>query len=202
MKNLKYKIEFHTYWHCGSGLAAGADLDSLVVKDSNSLPYVPGKTIKGLVSEAVVEIRGFQDKKIDASFKKDFGYFDGKKIDSTTKDDKTIEDNMQRGTMFFTNAELSCKEQKAIVDNKAQSYLYTSIASTALDEKGVAKDHSLRSMQVTVPCTLYGEIQNISDEMYDEIKNALSYIKRLGQNRNRGLGRCTIQAEGGEKWNH
>lgn len=202
MKNLKYKIEFHTYWHCGSGLAAGADLDSLVVKDSNSLPYVPGKTIKGLVSEAVVEIRGFQDNKIDAAFKKDFGYFDGKKIDSTTKDDKTIEDNMQRGDAFFTNAELSEKEKNAIVSNKAQSYLYTSIASTALDEKGVAKDHSLRSMQVTVPCTLYGEIQNISDEMYDEIKNALSYIKRLGQNRNRGLGRCTIQAEGGEKWNH
>jgi hypothetical protein len=30
----------------------------------------------------------------------------------------------------------------------------------------------------------------------------LKYIKRLGQNRNRGLGRCTIQEEGGEKWNH
>jgi hypothetical protein len=35
--------------------------------------------------------------------------------------------------------------------------------------------------------------------MYNEIKNALKYIKRLGQNRNRGLGRCTIQEEGGEK---
>jgi CRISPR/Cas system CSM-associated protein Csm3 (group 7 of RAMP superfamily) len=199
MKNLKYKIEFHTYWHCGSGLAAGADLDSLVVKDSNSLPYVPGKTIKGLIKEAVVEIRGFQDKKIDAEFKDCFGYFDGKEIDSTTQDDKTIEDNMQRGKVFFTNAELSCQEQKAIVDNKAQSFLYTSIASTALDENGVAKEHSLRTMQVTVPCTLFGEILDIPDEMYSEIKNALGYIKRLGQNRNRGLGRCTIQAEGGEK---
>jgi CRISPR/Cas system CSM-associated protein Csm3 (group 7 of RAMP superfamily) len=204
MKNLKYKIEFHTYWHCGSGLAAGADLDSLVVKDSNSLPYVPGKTIKGLVSEAVVEIRGFQkndkdEELIDAAFKKDFGYFDGEKIKSTTKEEKDVEENMQRGGAFFTNAELLEKEKNAIVSNKAQSYLYTSIASTALNEKGVAKDHSLRSMQVTVPCTLYGEIQNISDEMYNEIKNALKYIKRLGQNRNRGLGRCTIQEEGGEK---
>lgn len=44
--DIKYKIEFFSNWHCGSGLAAGADVDALVVKDCNGLPYVPGKTIK------------------------------------------------------------------------------------------------------------------------------------------------------------
>ena len=53
MKTIKYKIEFFSNWHCGSGLAAGADVDSLVIKDNDGLPFVPGKTIKGLLSEAV-----------------------------------------------------------------------------------------------------------------------------------------------------
>jgi hypothetical protein len=30
--NIHYKITFHTYWHCGSGLASGADADLLVIK--------------------------------------------------------------------------------------------------------------------------------------------------------------------------
>ena len=53
MKDLNIKIEFFSPWHCGSGLSAGADADSLVIKDTNGLPYIPGKTIKGLIREAV-----------------------------------------------------------------------------------------------------------------------------------------------------
>ncbi|MGL5562575.1 MAG: RAMP superfamily CRISPR-associated protein, partial [Tannerellaceae bacterium] len=54
--DIKYKIEFFTDWHCSSGLAAGSDVDLLVIKDRNNLPYVPGKTIKGLVKEAIEEL--------------------------------------------------------------------------------------------------------------------------------------------------
>lgn len=196
MKNINYTIKFHTYWHCGSGLSKGADLDSLVVKDSNGLPFVPGKTIKGLLKEAVEDIRGFLRKGEDDTFKGFFGYFNDKKVLSNAE---TIEKNMLRGTGFFTNAELSEKEKNAIVSNKAQSFLYASIASTALEENGVAKEHSLRTMQVVVPCELNGEILNVPEELYDELVQALKYIKRLGQNRNRGLGRCTFQVEEGGK---
>ena len=35
MKDLNIKIEFFSPWHCGSGLSAGADTDSLVIKDTN-----------------------------------------------------------------------------------------------------------------------------------------------------------------------
>ena len=72
------KIEFHTDWHCGSGLAAGADVDALVVKDENGMPFVPGKTIKGLVREAVSEIRSFKGATEDEKFVEAFGFFDDK----------------------------------------------------------------------------------------------------------------------------
>lgn len=55
-KTIKYTIEFYSDWHCGSGLAAGAEADSVVIKDRNGLPYVPGKTIKGLVREAYMTL--------------------------------------------------------------------------------------------------------------------------------------------------
>lgn len=178
---ITYSIEFHTDWHCGSGLAAGADVDALVVKDEKNMPFIPGKTIKGLVREAVEEIRDLQVKNIDDNFFDAFGFFEKDK------------EQMKKGSMFFTNAELKKEEYKAITSNDAVRFMYRNIASTAIDNDGIAKEHSLRKMEVVVPCTLQGEILNVpNDVLADEIIRSLGFIKRMGQNRNRGLGRCTI----------
>ena len=52
-KRIDYQIEFFSQWHCGSGLSAGADIDLLVIKDKEGMPFIPGKTLKGLIREAV-----------------------------------------------------------------------------------------------------------------------------------------------------
>ena len=176
---IKYKIEFHTDWHCGSGLAAGADMDALVVKDKNNMPYVPGKTIKGLVREAIEEIRRFQSNNDTSDIDAAFGFF------------KDME-NLEKGCLFFTNAELSEVEYNAIVSNKATHFLYRSISNTAIGENGIAKDNSLRKTQFVVPCTLYGEILGVPDALASELEASFGFIKHLGQMRNRGYGRCTI----------
>lgn len=179
--NLKYKIEFHTDWHCGSGLAAGADVDALVVKDQNGMPFIPGKTVKGLIREAVEEVRFFKKAVEKASLLDAFGFFDDK-------------EEKQKGTMFFTNAELDEEEYKAIVAAKASRFLYRKISSTAIDKDGIAKDHSLRKTETVVPCTLFGTIYDVPESLTQEIVEAMGFIKRMGQNRNRGLGRCTVSA--------
>lgn len=180
--NIKYKIVFHTDWHCGSGLAAGADVDALVVKDKNGMPFIPGKTIKGLIRESVEEIRCLQGKcheDLDI-FENAFGYFDKDK------------EEMRKGSMFFTNATLEENEYDVIISNDAATFLYRKVASTAIGKDGIAKEHSLRKMEVVVPCILIGEIHDVPFELGAEIKEAMKFIKRLGLNRNRGLGRCTI----------
>ena len=177
--NLSYVIEFHTDWHCGSGLAAGADVDTLVVRDKDNLPFVPGKTIKGLLKEAMVDI---YDCEKNNDFEKAFGVY----VDSDT-----LTSNMQRGAMYFTNAELAIDEQLAICSNNLQQYLYRDIAHTAI-ENGIAVEHSLRKLEVVLPCKLQGQILNVPDDMVDRMGKAMNYIKRLGLNRNRGLGRCTL----------
>jgi CRISPR/Cas system CSM-associated protein Csm3 (group 7 of RAMP superfamily) len=175
MSNIKYKIEFFTDWHCGSGLSSGADLDLLVIKDKDRLPFVPGKTIKGLVREAAEEILKFRKQPLD-EIKNVFG-----------------EEGKSQGRTFFTNAALPEDMRKAIIKDNLQEYLYRSVASTAIDDNGIAKEHSLRKMQVTVPCTLVGEILDVPEDFVASIENGLKFIKRLGQNRNRGLGRCSFQ---------
>ena len=181
MKTIEYRIKFHSDWHCGSGLAAGADVDALVIKDKDGLPFVPGKTIKGLLREAVDVIA--PEKGIDL-----FG---------------TEESGVETGfisSLFFSNVVMLDEEREPIVKNKVSEYMYRTISSTAINDNGIAKDNSLRKIQVTVPCELKGEIivmTEKSEEQEKELKDifskAFQYIKRLGVGRNRGLGRCTIE---------
>ena len=171
MKTIHYTLTFFSDWHCGSGLSAGADLDALVVKDAHGLPFVPGKTIKGLLREQVEMLIDARKLAMAAQVKDTFGEF-------TT----------QQGTLFCSNAELP--EQKEIVDGGLVEYLYRSLSFTAIGEEGVAQTHSLRKMEAVVPCSLEGWISGIPDDMYDIIKDGLSLIKRLGTHRSRGLGRC------------
>ncbi len=177
---INYTIQFFDDWHCGSGLASGADLDALVIKDKDNLPFVPGKTVKGLVKEAVDDIIQFSKVKTDKEkIEKAFGYFENA-------------DNLGKGYLFFSNAELSKAQKKSIIQNNASNFLYRTIASTAIDDEGIAVEHSLRKIEVVVPCTVNGSIiaDNFDEEVEKVICKSFDYIKRLGQNRNRGLGRC------------
>ena len=177
---MKYEIEFFSGWHCGSGLSAGADVDALVIKDKNGLPFIPGKTIKGLLREAVEEYAAVT-KCVDADkIKEVFGYF----VDSN---------DLGKGSAFFTNAELANEEQNSIVRNHNKELLYKRLSATAIGENGIAKNHSLRRIEVVVPCKLYGYIHHVPEDFEDVIEKSLGLIKRLGSWRNRGLGRCTIK---------
>ena len=189
MQTINYTISFFSDWHCGSGLSAGADADALVVKDRNQLPLIPGKTLKGLLREAVEQLfllKLFPDLKteqVDELFGSEFK--EGESVNGA-------ESHFQ-GCAFFSNAELEESIQNHILKNEYQSYLYRNVASTAIDPKtGTAKPHSLRTMQVCVPCILHAYIGNVPDEMVPVLQQAMRYVKRLGVDRNRGLGRCSF----------
>lgn len=181
MKNLKYSIQFYTNWHCGSGQAAGADVDALVVKDAQGLPFVPGKTIKGLVREALAYTLS-QENKSKGMLTNICGQFKNN-------------DNCTKGRAFFTDATLHEDEKNVIVKDSLARFLYQSVSATAIGNDGIAKDKSLRKTETTVPCTLYGQIMNLEDQEAHEVERALMMIKRLGAGRTRGYGRCEISME-------
>ena len=179
--NIEYKVEFFTYWHCGSGLSAGADVDALVVKDNDELPFVPGKTVKGLLREAMEYIAALKGTALPSD--RLFG--------SPSDEGENV-----AGELFFSNAEFPDEDKKALdasfgdSSTKLKDHLYASLSRTGIDKDGCAKEHSLRKLEAVLPCTLTGIIRNVSDEYVNDVIDGLRFIKRLGANRNRGLGRC------------
>jgi CRISPR/Cas system CSM-associated protein Csm3 (group 7 of RAMP superfamily) len=167
-----YKIVFLDFWHMGSGVSSGGVYDSVVIKDRNDLPFVPGKTIKGLVRE----------------------------IAEMAEDEVFVLQvcgNEKKGaSSYFADATLPKEVAEAIVANDLQSYLYDVLSFTAINEKGVAKDNSLREIEVAVPLELEGFVE-VEDEHSDSLKRYLRSIKRMGLSRNRGFGRCRIEIKDG-----
>ena len=178
MMDIKYKIAFFSNWHCGSGLAAGADVDELVIKDSNKLPYVPGRTVKGLLREAANMLSQF--KKVPQDSVKRIFEFGG--------DDEKFGSH---SIVSFTDATLCEDEKLTIINNELTNYLYMSVTSTAIDEKGL----SLRKIETTIPCNVYGTILNVANEDVELLLETFKWVKRLGLGRNRGYGRCEISKE-------
>jgi CRISPR/Cas system CSM-associated protein Csm3 (group 7 of RAMP superfamily) len=182
-KTFNYSITFLSDWHAGSGLGAGAKADAIVVKDEHNLPFLPGKTIKGLLKDAIEDIKGVQPNLINGALVE--------KLFGREKEDKST----QAGDLFFSNATLPETEQLEI-SKELSEFLYRTLSSTTIDENGVAKDRSLRTMEVTVPLTLEGKIiatVDFSEDERDLLRKAMLWTRALGSNRNRGLGRCKIE---------
>lgn len=180
MKDVRYQVEFFSPWHCGSGLSKGGDADAAVIKDSDGLPYIPGKTVKGLLREAVEIVAPDS-----CAVRKMFG----------TPSGNGVKDNIA-GCSFFSDAVILEADRSRIVKEKTQAYLFDNMTSTAIDGNGGVVDGSLRTTEVALPCILTGSVKNVPDEFFSQgdskglLEKAFGFIKRLGFNRTRGLGRC------------
>lgn len=178
---INYKIEFLSEWHIGSGLGAGAASDAVILADQNQMPFVPGKTIKGLLRDAMYEINEVQPNIISID---DILRIFGQESELKGK-------ALVKGSAHFMNATIEEPEYEAIVSNQLQEHLVKNIASTSIDNYGVALSQSLRSREVCIPMTLLGTIV-IEDADEAKVKMALQWVRAMGVNRNRGLGRCKI----------
>ncbi|MEL6135218.1 MAG: hypothetical protein AAFR59_17810, partial [Bacteroidota bacterium] len=61
---------------------------------------------------------------------------------------------------------------------------------------GQAKEGSLRETEVTVPLTLYSQVSSFPGRRVyiDALESCMGFIKELGTNRNRGMGRCKFSS--------
>lgn len=181
IEKIKYTITFLSDWHAGSGLGSGADADAVVIKDKDNLPYLPGKTIKGLIKDAIKDIMEVQPKLVD---KETFIELFGEYVPSEKKSDM--------GKLFFSNAEL-IKSDKQSISKEMSSYLYRNVVSTKIDENGVAKSGTLRTMEVCIPVVLEGYIDGLPSNDAKLFELSFKYLRHVGVNRNRGLGRCHFE---------
>lgn len=175
MDPIRYIIELSSFWHIGSGVGSGNNEDAIVIVDDNGVPYIPGKSIKGLVKDSARLLnRSLKPPiSIDNLFGIESDHYEGE------------------GALKFSNA-------YPIAYDKIKEYpeiMKSSRRQISMNEHNVANDQSLRKIQVIRPCKLIGEIDEIPDEPDDSrhVKKCLELIKFIGGNRTRGLGRCKVR---------
>lgn len=181
---MKLKIELLSFWAIGTGKVGGS-LDSIVRKDSDKLPYIPGRTLKGLLRDAYQECGYTNEVQL-------FGHKKGNIEDNISSDD------LRTGSLRFNTARITTNREEIITYS---NQLYHTKTAISLDENGQAEDKSLRKTEMTIPLILEVDLhyknatKEDNDEDIEELKNTCKMLRFLGKKRHRGLGRCKITAE-------
>jgi hypothetical protein len=167
-------IEVATYWHAGTGRGVSLQVDSLVRRDRRGLPILPGRTVKGLLRDAVrlAGVLGWVELNVEERL---FG--------SATSP----------GEILISPARLPRPTADLIAANELfRAALFETIFSTAIDAgSGTATPKSLRSIEVAVPLALDVALvgPDPSSGWLDPVRSSLPLLRAVGSHRNRGLGR-------------
>ncbi len=202
MYQLKFNI--HTYWRAGTGRGAGALLDEMVHKDADGLPSLPGRTVKGLLRDAVFRAEEWEQVSPGTTI----NWFGGNALENGQLEsrleikpaalgvsDAVLDDAVRNYLIYLLKDENNARRVKG---KSLRQGFFHQIYATAI-ESGSAKEKSLRGMEVTIPLTLTAQLQvlkPLDDENWvNDLKKCLPLIRALGTSRSRGLGRVTVELE-------
>lgn len=210
MLTCKIKFSLSSYWQVASGAGADSVADSVVLKDPNGLPVLPGRTVKGLLRDAM-ELASrsgrVSEKRVEYLFGSRLaGQGDGPRPEDGDHQEVLLEQgrfSTEKGELWFGSATLpsAWRTWAAKAEQEARKEvlgaLFTYVASTAIDERGVAREHSLRVTEVAVPMELEAEVRGPADDpsWVDELRASLPLLRVLGSRRNRGFGRVDVSLE-------
>ncbi|WP_332403415.1 RAMP superfamily CRISPR-associated protein [Vibrio metschnikovii] len=189
MVNFHLIFDLQSDWHIGCGKEAGAYADALCLKDNDGLPYIPGKSCKGLLKEAFL-------------LATHAGWLEASKV-AQWFGQESKDGQYQQGMLQITSAQLSAKERHYIVSTNTSKHLFRVLQSTAIDaQTGTAKATSLRSIEVAVPMRLTAQIslntthpdyqKQTSSDFFSLLPDVATLITELGGKRHRGLGKTIV----------
>jgi len=195
-QQLTLSFDIRSEWHISGGDEGGAHADALMLKDHNQLPYIPGRSVRGLLKEAfqiAQENQWFIDQPhlINLLF--------GNEGEHTSS----------QGLLRITNATLSAQEIAYFMEHKkigAHKQLFRVHYSTAIDNcTGVAKEGSLRGVEVAAPMTLTSKVSlnhnhpNINEfddsTLVELINNVTPLITNVGAKKQRGNGQAFVTVD-------
>ena len=186
---LTLSFDIRAYWHAGTGRGKGALVDSVAHKDEHGLPVLPGRTVKGLVRDAVYRLQQWNHLPGDTT---------GLLFGTIGIENDVPRSDTQPGVLAFSDAELPEAVRHWLAPRAREehrAHLYREIHSTAIDPAtGAAKDGSLRGIEVTVPLTLESSVTLLPmgkppENWRQILEQALPLIQAVGASRTRGLGR-------------
>jgi CRISPR/Cas system CSM-associated protein Csm3 (group 7 of RAMP superfamily) len=206
---LQLNIDLHSFWHIGSGRGRDAVIDAEVARNAQGLPYIPGKTLKGLLRKAMTLLFEAKGQPVDTVHE----LFGTPVRASLTTDSNDLGDenaselergrfNTKPGALWIGSAELPKTWQDWVKSNPSGATpvvntLFRTVASTAIDERGLAREHTLRVSEVVVPMSLVATIAGPATlangaSWVELLREALPLVRALGVRRRRGYGRVSL----------
>jgi len=187
-------IRLQGYWHPGTGRAMGAAVDAAAYRDTDGLPALPGRHLKGLLRDAVERASawgwpGYDAELVAALF--------GDRPESVAPGQIP-----RAGSLRVGDARLpaTLRAQLADTDKRAlRAGLFRVLLSTAIDaETGTADDRTLRGVEVVVPLDLEADLtvlpgQQPPADWRERLRSVLPLIPAVGAHRTRGLGRALLE---------
>jgi hypothetical protein len=210
MSRVVAKLDITSFWHAGTGRGAGTDLDARTHRSPAGLPMLPGRSVRGLFREALRTAVGLGLVSVPDAEVRCFG----SSLEPPTHAPHDIVGHFEEsrfrtrpGVLVFGNARLGSSPEEAdgwerwaaTTEGRLRvEHLFRPFASTKLDERGVADDHTLRAIELVVPVVLVAELsllQPVDFDWLEMLRTAAPFLRGVGSHRNRGLGRTTTTVE-------
>lgn len=203
MKTVAVEFDFQSWWQAGTGRGQDETLDTVVARDADGLPILPGRTVKGLLRDGYRFACAVGALPNDASVE----WFGSSVADQEGAEDgeRALEEGRFRtraGKLAFGSATLPGAwtqwVRSGATDAGASTphvvdALYRRVSSTAIDESGVARDQTLRVFEVVAPMKLTAIVDGPGDGAWvEELRTAASFVRSCGSRRNRGYGRVRV----------
>lgn len=190
MSQLTLKVEIFGYWQAGTGRGAGAHVDNLTHTDADGLPEIPGRTLKGLLRDAMRQAGSF-------------GWLERPDLHRVLFGVRAEEaGRSEPGCLRVGSARLVKEERQWLAGPGRDCIpeLFRDLHSTAIDPiSGTAKAQSLRGTQVALPVVLFADIGTLSEPPVnwpEQLRLCLPLIRAVGSGKTRGLGRVQLTLAG------
>ncbi len=201
-------IDIRSYWHPGTGQGLGSHLDAVTHRGADKLPALPGRTVKGLLRDAVnrwEQFGGYSKEPFAGNNPSITERLFGPPPERETAENESAGerlDHRRSGLLRCPDARMNESDRHYLIANPSLiSGLYRPLFSTAIDHKtGTAEEKSLRGIEVIVPLTLQVELEfvessqhSLSAQWINILRPALHLIRAVGAHRSRGLGRAVFK---------
>jgi CRISPR-associated protein Csx10 len=199
------KIEFLSDWHIGSGTGRPGDVDRLVRRDQDGLPYLPAKSIVGIWRDACEMVAEALDNR--EAWKAWVDYLFGSQPGIAKVSSPEIQTRPKPAALSLRSAHMPDPIVKALQHKPALQAAMTFVKPGIKidDRSGYVKKDYLRFEEVArtgLTLTTDFEINGV-EKGTSEYKTAIAllsagaaFIHRIGGKRRRGMGRCHVEIEG------